>query len=494
MQSGLARSPSPSGGCGKPRCLGCLCIAWAALLLCGCEPAPVLGFPDAGQTTVMKVSSSEKAPDGGSESRRDKRESRDASGAPTTSHDSGGAEHDSGVKGSGNTGSDGTEGMSEEPSSGADGAEACPATNPQCSPAPGRPDQAPREDRPETPDQESPEPPDPGAPPDKPEDAEPHACDGNGAEIEGLLASDQSWTAAGSPYLVVGETRLAAEATLTIGPGAEIYFCLDATLEVLGEIRAVGTEQAPIMIHSARIRLDSEPRDQPSYDAQGAYVAGPRFEHVKLTDGYLWIANRTFESSGPYLRDVTLGALNADIFGYVAGLYVERCRIERFPDTEVSEGTSLSPEHGWIRNSHIQSAAIDGYSIGAPFRIRNNAFDFLVIDRWWPDNDIGLNTIRRLEWQRPSTTQTASIHDNSIFDPDGLEEYALRVVRESETMAPLDATGNYWGPVLTAEMQSGGEDANISGILDFHDDFHLVEVDYSGFLTAPPDDVGPDWE
>lgn len=318
------------------------------------------------------------------------------------------------------------------------------------------------------------------------------SCDDDGTEISGLLKSDQRWIRSDSPYLVRGETRVDAVSTLTIEPGTEIRFCGDFWLEILGGIQAIGNEDSPIVFHSAQIRLNTNPVG-PTYDGSGNYIAGPRFEYVELTDGSLWIVNDTFDSAGPYLRHVTLWAINADFFGYINGMYAEHCRIQRLPDTTISEGSSICLENGWVRNSYVGRAILDGYSIGSAYRIVHSAFDFLQLDRWWSMNDLSFNTIRTLEWERPSTTQTASLHNNSIFDPDGNYSYALSVTSESETTAPLDATGNYWGPELTEEMQTANDEANISGILDFYDDFTLVEVDYSRFLTSPPENVGPDW-
>lgn len=321
-------------------------------------------------------------------------------------------------------------------------------------------------------------------------------CSAEGTDISGLLAADQTWTASSSPYFIRSDARVDEAATLTIEPGAEIYFCADAWLEVRGQIEAVGTAEMPVVFHDAQIRLDTGVVGQ-TYDASGNYVAGPRFEHALLEDGMLWVAEDQdvlIQGGGPYLRDVTLWAVNADFFGYLTGIYVERCRIDLFPDTVASEAGSLTPESGWIRNSYIRQAVLNGYAIGSSaYRMRNNAIEYLNVDRWAPMNELSFNTIRTVEWQRPSTTQTASLHNNSIYDPDGGYTYAMRISWESETSDPVDATGNYWGPSLTEEMMQAGDGANISGIFDFYDDFTLVEVDYSGFLTEPPEGVGPDW-
>jgi hypothetical protein len=49
----------------------------------------------------------------------------------------------------------------------------------------------------------------------------------------------------------------------------------------------------------------------------------------------------------------------------------------------------------------------------------------------------------------------------------------------------IDMTNNYWGPVVTAEMDSLGSRANISRIYNYYDGSWRSEVDYKKWLSAP---------
>ncbi|MCK4921635.1 MAG: hypothetical protein KAS71_11355, partial [Bacteroidales bacterium] len=49
----------------------------------------------------------------------------------------------------------------------------------------------------------------------------------------------------------------------------------------------------------------------------------------------------------------------------------------------------------------------------------------------------------------------------------------------------LDARFNYWGPIATAEINTGGNPKNISTINDYYDDQNRGKVNYSGWLDAP---------
>jgi hypothetical protein len=112
-----------------------------------------------------------------------------------------------------------------------------------------------------------------------------------------------------------------------------------------------------------------------------------------------------------------------------------------------------------------------------------------------------------IRWDRPPAT--ARIDDN-VFEGGGrylfllfgrapsgpgltgnaFGDAALHVELYDHT-ADVDARGNFWGPVATAEMDTDGPDADIASLRDVHDDFTLGRVDYAGWLAAPPAGAGP---
>ncbi len=66
-------------------------------------------------------------------------------------------------------------------------------------------------------------------------------------EVAGVISEDTVWTKAGSPYIVRSTVTISVDAVLNVEPGAEIYFVQNQELIVRGMLRAVGSQDAPII-------------------------------------------------------------------------------------------------------------------------------------------------------------------------------------------------------------------------------------------------------
>ena len=69
-----------------------------------------------------------------------------------------------------------------------------------------------------------------------------------GTTISGIITTDTTWTAAGSPYLLEDHVTVNTGVTLTIEPGVVLQQTgTTHTLTIKGHMEAIGTEAAPII-------------------------------------------------------------------------------------------------------------------------------------------------------------------------------------------------------------------------------------------------------
>src|SRR5688572_25715251 len=64
--------------------------------------------------------------------------------------------------------------------------------------------------------------------------------------VSGLISTNTTWTPAGSPYIVKGNTLVFNGVTLTIEPGVVVQFDTTKTMQIDGELIAIGTAQERI--------------------------------------------------------------------------------------------------------------------------------------------------------------------------------------------------------------------------------------------------------
>ncbi len=149
-----------------------------------------------------------------------------------------------------------------------------------------------------------------------------------GREIDSDITVDTTWTAADGPYLVLVPMGVREGATLTIEPGAGIYFEQNAGMFVEGVLHAVGTAGQPITI-SGTHRQPGWWRDILIRNTGSAVMEWVNLAH----GGQGWVANagavRKSGAGSFLLRDSTLresasSALVLD--GSTGGHEIERAR------------------------------------------------------------------------------------------------------------------------------------------------------------------------
>ena len=194
------------------------------------------------------------------------------------------------------------------------------------------------------------------------------ALDGNGAEVErayldvwydtgantpagGSLAANTTWTAANSPYFVNSTVTVPNGVTLTIQPGATVFFASGAGLNITGTGRllAEGTE-------GQRIRFTR------SVAATNGDWAGIAFNNT-TTESRLAFADLEFSSgAGESLRannaivDFDSLTLSNTTAGHVllnsSSFRIRRCVFSSLADGDLIQGNGLPPAgHGILQSN-----------------------------------------------------------------------------------------------------------------------------------------------
>src|SRR5437762_3547448 len=68
--------------------------------------------------------------------------------------------------------------------------------------------------------------------------------------VSGFISANTTWTVAGAPYIIRGNTLLSHGFTLTIDPGVVVKFDSSKTLQIDGELIAIGAAQNRIIFTS----------------------------------------------------------------------------------------------------------------------------------------------------------------------------------------------------------------------------------------------------
>ena len=123
--------------------------------------------------------------------------------------------------------------------------------------------------------------------------------------VSGTIAESTTWTRDGSPYLLVGETKIANAATLTIESGVVVEAQGRYVIEVAGTVDANGTADAPVRFSCIRyvpqcwFGFDVVPSGVLSLDHSEVAFAGAGVESAK---GKVAISNSRVHHNGTGLR------------------------------------------------------------------------------------------------------------------------------------------------------------------------------------------------
>lgn len=136
--------------------------------------------------------------------------------------------------------------------------------------------------------------------------------------ISGYILSNTTWTLAGSPYMVTGNTLVSNGVTLTIEPGVVVKFDDSTAIQIDGELIAIGTPQNRITFTSmqavpaagdwGKIHFPGVCTDA-VFDSLGRYISGSIMKYCDvLYGGELGFGQIHIESSSPYFSHCNISS------------------------------------------------------------------------------------------------------------------------------------------------------------------------------------------
>ena len=125
--------------------------------------------------------------------------------------------------------------------------------------------------------------------------------------VSGVIAAGSTWTKAGSPYNITGNTQISVGDVLTIQPGTRIVFTGDFYLKALGNIIAIGNATDSIFF---------ETNSPNTKIGKGIYIRSTATALFDVNYNYL---------SGTRFKFCSFNNLARGIFNHESGVSIENC-------------------------------------------------------------------------------------------------------------------------------------------------------------------------
>ena len=335
-------------------------------------------------------------------------------------------------------------------------------------------------------------------------------------------------TAENSPYVVTGDMYVNDYDSLHIHPGVELIMNSNSRFYVRGKLHAVGTEQDSIVFRGVHDRNGG----WRSISIENDNSAHNQGMNTTTSLSYVHIANagnQTNANAALEIRDrygdvhlnhilITKTGNDAVYIHYMRGesndsvnVHIHHLKVPGINDNAMSlrynNYTNLHVSDVQLHNSvydviqleynnhskmHFKNLDIkDGRE--EAMRINNNQSNTQVkveLSNFVnTPNDYYYDGIIRIGDYDYNGNGSVVFNNNNFLNDDfhlnGNNYYYVRVDASGGSSDRIDMTSNYWGPRVTAEMDSLGSRANITRIYDYWDSSSRSEVDYSNWLSSP---------
>lgn len=333
--------------------------------------------------------------------------------------------------------------------------------------------------------------------------------------VSSIISSNQTWTAAGSPYLVTANALVEAGVKITVEPGTQIKATADRLkLIVDGTFECVGKKDSAILIDNLTIEFSDK---STGYNVSAG--TGSQFQYVmfngngsggskqidlkaksmlvkncKFKDGYYYIYSYTTskDTIDLIIENSVFKGQNSYPQGYMVyasgttRLNISDCYAENIGGIYVGKWTT-------IKKSTFKNFGYSGgirQTSGQELILECNLFQnfrYSILDLTYPGADAEIEV---KENTFDSSDVLLKLRGGLLYKPKKLVitnnnflHFKTNTVQVSVGSNPgqadtLDLTGNYWGTSTKADIEIG--------IKDFTDDITIEGyVDFSGYLTAP---------
>jgi subtilisin family serine protease len=342
----------------------------------------------------------------------------------------------------------------------------------------------------------------------------------NVVPVQGLIESDAVWSS-DKVYLVTGDLRVAQGATLTILPGTQVRFDGFYWIEVNGQLIAIGQPDSMVVFTSNKAQPTSgdfrgiifyNPSVDAVFDGSGNYVSGSTIQYAQMTYG----GSLAADSSSPFFAHNQLSwnspgwtgspcvietegapvriegnTIDHAVGGYCAiavrwGEFLVKDNTIRDNDFRGALHAAGGP--GVFADNVITGNRLTEHVIGTYANTNFTASGNLIANNivsagttegivvnWLSGIQLENNTICGNTAQNMIVLEGASppINGNN-FAGNAFDYYAYMLPNTEQDVV---ATGNYWGPVDTATLDSR--------IYDYNDDWNLGHFIYQPIATQP---------
>jgi len=195
--------------------------------------------------------------------------------------------------------------------------------------------------------------------------------------INGLINNNTNWTVEYSPYIITGNTLVVNGITLTIEAGVSIKFNNNTTMQVNGELKAIGTNENKITFSSNNTSqnkgdwnhiLFSDSSVDANYDSGGNYQSGSIIKYCDFSyGGGIDLGILNINKSQPHIEHSTFSNSSSD------GIYINNAnpKIDNCTISNNNGAGVLSPKYLYENDIEISNSTINK-NVGGGIQIESS--------------------------------------------------------------------------------------------------------------------------